>query len=169
MHLAIMTVAPGLKKAAVLCVLRHGDAFLLLQRLKSPHQGLYTPVGGKLDPYESPQQAALREIWEETGLQPRELAWRGMLIETSPIDYNWISFVFEGHIDRVPPPPCPEGTLAWVERAQLTTVPTPLTDHFVYEYLLAHQPFHFDVTYDEALRPLVMREELQGRNLSVPG
>ncbi|WP_133272277.1 NUDIX hydrolase [Hymenobacter radiodurans] len=160
-----MTVAPGLKKAAVLCVLRHADAFLLLQRLKPPHQGLFTPVGGKLDPYESPQQAAFREVQEETGLQPLEMVWRGMLVETSPVDYNWISFVFEAHIERVPPPACSEGTLVWVEKAELAVVPTPLTDHFIYEYLLANRPFQFDATYDATLRPLVMREELQGLSL----
>jgi 8-oxo-dGTP diphosphatase len=162
-----MIIPSGLKKTAVLCVLRHADAFLLLQRLRPPHQGLFTPVGGKLDPYESPQQAAFREVWEETGLQPRELVWRGTLVETSPVDYNWISFVYEGYIDRVPPPPCPEGTLVWVERAKLATVPTPITDHFIYEYLLTSRPFHFDVTYDEALRPFAMRDEWQGLNLPI--
>ena len=156
-----MVVPAGLKKVAVLCVLRPADEFLL-QCSRPPHQGLYTPVGGKLDPYESPQQAAFREGREETSRQPRELVLRGTLVETSPVDYNWISFIFEGRIDRVPPPACPEGILAWVTREQLPAVPTPLTDHFIYDSLLAGQPFPFDVTYDDPLRILAMRDELRG-------
>jgi len=63
-----MTIPEGLKKTAVLCVLKHGENFLLLKRLKEPNKDSYTPVGGKLDPFESPIKAAIRETWEETGL-----------------------------------------------------------------------------------------------------
>ena len=136
--------------------------------VQPPHQGLYTPVGGKLDPHESPQQAAFREVWEETGLQPAELRLRGTLVETSPVDYNWINFVFERHVDRVPPPACSEGTLVWVARAHLPTVPTPPTDYFIYDYLMTGRPFHFEATYDEDLRLRSLREELGGVVLPLP-
>lgn len=44
----------GLKKAATLCVLRHQNQLLLLKRWKEPNKDLFTPVGGKLDPFEGP-------------------------------------------------------------------------------------------------------------------
>lgn len=55
----------GIKKTAVLCVLKNGNRFLLLKRLKEPNNNMYTPVGGKLDPYETPIHAALRETMEK--------------------------------------------------------------------------------------------------------
>ena len=41
---------------------------MLLKRFKTPNKGLYTPVGGKLEPHESPLNAAIRETFEETGI-----------------------------------------------------------------------------------------------------
>ncbi len=49
----------GLKRTATLCILRNDNNCLLLKRLREP------PVGGKLDPFESPLNAAIRETFEE--------------------------------------------------------------------------------------------------------
>ena len=48
----------GLKKVAVICILKHQDKFLLLERLKEPNKDLFTPLGGKIDPFETPLDAA---------------------------------------------------------------------------------------------------------------
>ena len=58
----------GLKRTAVMVVLRCGTQFLLLKRAKEPNRGLYVPVGGKVEPYEDPYQTGLREVEEETGI-----------------------------------------------------------------------------------------------------
>jgi 8-oxo-dGTP diphosphatase len=59
----------GLKRVATLCILRHKDKFLLLKRLKEPNKDNFTPVGGKLDPFESPLKSAIPETFEETGIK----------------------------------------------------------------------------------------------------
>ena len=51
-------------------VLQSGNRYLLLKRNKPPYVGIYTPIGGKLEPYEDPYSAAVRETWEETGIRP---------------------------------------------------------------------------------------------------
>ena len=58
----------GLKRVAVFCIIKSGDQYLLLKRAKAPNQGKFVPVGGKIDPYESPMQAVIRETMEETGI-----------------------------------------------------------------------------------------------------
>jgi 8-oxo-dGTP diphosphatase len=43
---------------------------LMLKRMKAPYQDLYNGVGGKMEERETPKQAMIREIEEETGLTP---------------------------------------------------------------------------------------------------
>ena len=52
-------IPEGIKRVAVFCIIRSGDQYLLLKRAKTPNQGKFVPVGGKIDPYESPIQAVI--------------------------------------------------------------------------------------------------------------
>lgn len=53
----------------VLLVLRHdGQAILMCKRNKPPYKGLYNLVGGKVEPGETEEDAAYRELREETGI-----------------------------------------------------------------------------------------------------
>lgn len=45
-----------------------GDKSLMCLRKKEPYKGLYNLVGGKLEPQESGEAAAYRELLEETGI-----------------------------------------------------------------------------------------------------
>jgi 8-oxo-dGTP diphosphatase len=152
----------GLKRAAAMVVLRYEDQFLLLKRAKPPFVGHYLPVGGKLEPHEDPHSAAVRELREETGMTVEKLQYGGVLIETSPTEYNWQSSIYLADIPWQTPPECPEGELEWVPFAQLAQVPTPPTDGQIYQYLVEQRPFAFNAVYDEALNLLYMVEEIQG-------
>ena len=158
-----MKVPHGLKRTATLCVLKHGNLVLLLKRLKEPNKGTYTPVGGKLDPYESPHAAAIRETWEETGIKVEKMKYCGLLTETSPTDYNWTGYVYLAEIDFVPPPPCNEGDLEWIHFDHILQVPTPKTDWFIYQYLLSGKPFAFNAEFDENLDLIIMQEEIEDK------
>ena len=68
-----MSFPIGLKKVAVLCVLQSNDGLLLLRRSKEPHLNKYIPIGGKVDAFETPRAAAIREIFEETSLKVQNL------------------------------------------------------------------------------------------------
>ncbi|MFB3948853.1 phosphatase PAP2 family protein [Aeromonas veronii bv. sobria] len=63
--LPALSAEPAAPTAAA-CVIRHQDQLLLVQDRISSR---YSLSGGYIDGGESPQQAALRELYEETGLQ----------------------------------------------------------------------------------------------------
>ena len=146
-------------------VLRHQSNFLLLKRIKAPHIGKYVPVGGKLDPYEDPYTAALRELHEETGLQLNSLKYGGVLIESSPTKYNWQCNIYIADIDYITPPYCNEGTLEWIAFEQVPKVPTPETDWHIYQFLMQERPFALNAIYDGDLNLIRMVEEIQGEVL----
>lgn len=143
-------------------VLRHQDSFLLLKRIKAPYIGHYVPVGGKLEPYEDPCRAALRELREETGLVLTDLQYGGQLTETSPVDYNWWSTIYLANIDKIDPPHCDEGILEWIHFDQLTTIPTPPTDLQIYKYVVEGKPFALNAIFDKDLHLIRMTEEMTG-------
>jgi 8-oxo-dGTP diphosphatase len=158
-------IPSGLKRTATLCILRHENNFLLLKRLKEPNKGCYTPVGGKLDPFESPLQSAIRETREETGIGVDTMKFCGILTETSPTDYNWTGYVYLADIDMQEPPTCNEGTLEWIAFDELLTIPTPKTDWYIYKYILDEKPFAFSADYDEQLNLLSMIEEIENKKI----
>jgi ADP-ribose pyrophosphatase YjhB (NUDIX family) len=53
--------------AASVAIVREHD-LLLIQRNTAPSEGLWTLPGGRLEPGETPEQCALREVNEELGL-----------------------------------------------------------------------------------------------------
>ena len=63
-------------KLATICYIDNGKEFLLLLRNKKPndvHEGKYIGVGGKLEAAETPEECAVREIFEEAGLQATKM------------------------------------------------------------------------------------------------
>lgn len=162
-------MTPGLKRVAAFCIMRCGNRFLLLKRAKPPNAGLFTPVGGKVDPYETPVSAVRREVLEETGITLGEVRLNGILTETSPIDYNWVSFVYTATIAYREIAVSAEGSLHWIAREDLHTVPTPPTDLHLYRLVIAGEPFLLDATYDEQMTMLTLREEIGDRQLHPEG
>lgn len=155
----------GIKKVATMCILRHKHNFLLLKRLNEPNKNLLTPVGGKLAPYESPIHSAMRETLEETGIRIEKVKFFGVLTETSPTAYNWISYVYLADIDLIEPPACNEGTLLWVAFNDLLSMPTPKTDWFIFKYIFDNKPFAFSAEYDNHLNILSITEEIEDKRV----
>jgi 8-oxo-dGTP diphosphatase len=160
-----MTVEKGYKQPAVLSILKSGNKLLLLKRLKEPNKGKYTPVGGKIDPYESPVHTAIRETYEETGIRISDPQYCGVMVETSPTKYNWICFVYLSEIEYIDPPECNEGTLEWIGFSDLKSIPAPATDWFIYKYVIENRTFMLNVEYDKQLNILSMFEEIKNERL----
>lgn len=84
------------------------------------HMGKWNGLGGKLEPSETPEECAIREIREEAGLIVRNLLLKGFL--TFPgfaNDEDWYAFVFvvrefEGELVE-----SPEGYLQWIDDEEL--------------------------------------------------
>ena len=155
----------GLKRVATLCILRNKDKFLLLRRLKEPNKDMYVPVGGKIDPFENPDAAVEREVIEETGIHITSKQFRGILTETSPVNYNWISYVYVSDIEFVDVPYCNEGDLEWISAADLSAIPTPITDLYIYDYVAKKKHFALNATYDSAVNLTGLWEQYSNTKL----
>ena len=61
---------PTVRLGVSVCIFRD-DAVLLVRRGKDPGRGLWAPVGGGIEPGETADDAALREVAEETAVEIR--------------------------------------------------------------------------------------------------
>lgn len=122
-------------KISTLVYLRHVDGrLLLLQRAKAPNDGLWSPVGGKLEMAigESPFEAAAREVLEETGIAIRtdDLHLFAMIAEKNYENRcHWLMFLFDcKHALRTIPPDISEGRFGLFTEAELNGLAIPDTD-----------------------------------------
>lgn len=85
-------------KLATLCYVRRAGKTLMIHRIKKAndmHQGKWNGLGGKLDPGETPEECAIREIYEESGLKVRNPLLKGFI--TFPgfaNEEDWYTFIF---------------------------------------------------------------------------
>ena len=73
--------AAGLFKPAVSVALVRGDQVLLVRRGRAPSKGFFAFPGGRVEPGEGHEEAARRELLEETGLCAGELT-RVAIVDT---------------------------------------------------------------------------------------
>jgi 8-oxo-dGTP diphosphatase len=59
----------------------------------------YIPIAGKLEPFETPIEAAKREVKEECGVDLANLKFCWVMVETSAVDFNWINFIYTAEVD----------------------------------------------------------------------
>jgi 8-oxo-dGTP diphosphatase len=110
-------------KLATLCYVRQNGKTLMIHRVKKEndmHQGKWNGLGGKLEPGETPEECAIREIFEESGLTARNPALKGLI--TFPgfaNDEDWYAFLFVVEDFSGEIVDSPEGDLAWVDDADL--------------------------------------------------
>jgi len=106
-----------------LCFITRGDDVLMLHRNSPPHQGRWNGVGGKIESYETPVDACLREVREETGYHLARLHFHGILtwdgFETDPGGL----YIFSAPAPEGEPLKTIEGELRWQPREWVFTSP----------------------------------------------
>jgi 8-oxo-dGTP diphosphatase len=115
-------------KLATLCYLinRSNNSTLMIYRNKKEndyHKGKWNGLGGKLEQGESPEECAIREIKEESGLEVKSLKMKGII--TFPMfdgNDDWYVFFFisdqyEGNLIN-----SPEGHLQWIPNEKLMDI-----------------------------------------------
>lgn len=111
-------------KTAVLCYIRNSGKTLMMHRNSRPedmHFGKWTAPGGKIEPGETPEECAVREIFEETALLVENPRMRGIL--TFPAfegQEDWYVYVFTAEeYTGILKKSCHEGDLFWVKDENL--------------------------------------------------
>ena len=113
-------------KLATLCYVRQDNRTLMIHRIKKPddmHQGKWNGLGGKLEAGESPEQCAVREIAEESGLQVTGLELKGILTFPAFDEIeDWYCFVFVARAFSGELIESSEGILRWVPDGELLSL-----------------------------------------------
>lgn len=105
-----------------LCYIEQNDKYLMLHRVKKENdenKDKWIGIGGKFEEGESPEECAIREIKEETGLTACDLNYRGIVTFVSdiyPTEYMHLFTCkkYEGNIKE-----CDEGVLEWISKKDL--------------------------------------------------
>jgi 8-oxo-dGTP diphosphatase len=115
-------------KLATLCYVmdKKSNSTLMIYRNKKKndyHEGKWNGLGGKFEPGESPEECAIREIEEESGLEVKSIKMKGFI--TFPlfdgID-DWYVFLFTADEFSGKLIDSPEGELGWIQNEKLTEI-----------------------------------------------
>lgn len=115
-------------KLATLCYVidKKNNSTLMIHRVKKEndyHHGKWNGLGGKFELGESPEECAIREIKEESGLSVKDIVMKGFI--TFPLfdgKEDWYVFLFvtenfEGELIN-----SREGNLEWIPTDKLTEI-----------------------------------------------
>ena len=119
------------------CVVRRGESLLVCQRAPAKrHGGLWEFPGGKVEPNESDESAARRELAEELGVLVGSVGEPDFSIADpdSPFLIVFVPTTITGE------PTCHEHTaLAWLTPAELLNLPLAPSDRRYVEFLLSRE------------------------------
>lgn len=110
-------------KAASVALIRRTDV-LLIQRKREPAMGLWTLPGGRLEPGETAEQAAIREIKEELGLTAFGLRPIKTLLLGKAHDFPLAVFATEAFEGEIVPDAAEVMDWRWVRPGQLRGLKT---------------------------------------------
>ena len=153
---------------STLIYLERGDEYLMLHRTKKENdcnRDKWIGIGGKFEEGESPEECALRETKEETGLALTSYRYRGIVTFVSD---KWESEYmhlftadgFEGTLKD-----CDEGELAWIKKKDLLALPAWEGDKIFLRLLDKDEPF-FSLKLKYEGDTLVLAQ-LNGKRLEV--
>lgn len=101
--------------------------YLMLHRVKKENdinRDKWIGVGGGFEYGESPEECAVRETWEETGLTLTDYRYRGIVtFDCEGQKCTQYMHLFTASAWTGTPHPCDEGELQWIKKADLLSLP----------------------------------------------
>ena len=137
-----------------LCYLERDGKWLMLHRVTKKNDmnhDKWIGVGGKFEPFESPEDCLLREVREETGLQLTRFRCRGIVTfilgRLTEYMHLYTADGWTGELIR--DPDRNEGVLEWVPTDAVETLPIWEGDKIFFRLLKEDRPFFsLKLTYD---------------------
>lgn len=117
-------------RQTTLVYLEQDGCYLMLHRVKKKNdenQGKWIGVGGKVEEGESPEECAIREIYEETGIRVHGLDFRSVITFVSDEWGSEVMYLFTSDrfdMSESALSACEEGNLAWIPIPEVEKLPT---------------------------------------------
>ena len=127
-----------------LCYIEKDDCYLMLHRVKKKidiNKNKWIGVGGRFKDDESPKECCIREIKEETGLDVKELRFRGIITFSSDNfeTEHMHLFTCDSFIGELIE--CNEGVLKWIPKDQIFDLSLWEGDKIFLKLLFDNAPF----------------------------
>lgn len=153
---------------STLVYIERGGEYLMLHRTKKENDlnhDKWIGVGGKFEAGESPDECALRETLEETGLTLTSWRCRGIVTFVSDVYETEYMHLFTADGFTGTPRECDEGELQWIKKSDLLALTLWEGDKIFLRLLDSDEPFFLlKLRYEgEAL----VSAQLNGRELEV--
>lgn len=131
--------------------IRNNNQILMIHKNKKKNIqfGKWNGLGGKMEAQESPENAIVREIREESNLIVQDPALRGILYFPNFCDQNnWLVFVYTFYkFHGAQLQESSEGTLHWVKEEQLLSLPLWEGDKVFIPWILNEGGPFFSATF----------------------
>jgi 8-oxo-dGTP pyrophosphatase MutT (NUDIX family) len=125
------------KREAIVAIIRRGSKVLVIQRAPKVRQpGFWAPLSGTIEAEESQEDALVREVREEVGLEvtPRAKVWESSTDDGSFVLHWWTAEPDPGPVN---PDPREVSAFQWVTAAEfLNLQPTFKGDRAFFEEIL---------------------------------
>ncbi|MBI4015272.1 MAG: 8-oxo-dGTP diphosphatase [Candidatus Aenigmarchaeota archaeon] len=142
-------------KVATLCYVQSEGKTLMVNVKKEGgmHKGKWNGLGGKIDEGETPEECAVREVFEESGLKitkPKLVGVISFPFNVSKAGESWIVFVFsaekfEGQLIEN----SKEGELEWIDNGKLLELNLNGGDKWFLPFVLENKLFTAKIVYRE--------------------
>ena len=129
---------------STLIYIERGDEYLMLHRTKKEidlNHDKWIGVGGKFEPGEAPEDCALRETREETGLTLTRWRYRGIVTFISDLYETEYMHLFTADAWTGEVRACDEGELEWIKKSRLLSLNLWAGDKIFLRLLNSDAPF----------------------------
>lgn len=141
--------------------------YLMLHRVKKKNDinhDKWIGVGGGFEHGESPEECALRETFEETGLTLTDYRLRGIVTfdcegQETLYMYLFTASAWTGELSE-----CSEGDLEWVPKEKVYSLPIWEGDKIFFRLLEEGRPF-FSLKLSYDAKDVLLRAALDGKEL----
>lgn len=136
------------RDSAVLCFIVCDSGVLLIEKLRGLGAGKVNAPGGRIEPGETPLEAAVREVQEEVAVTPQQLSKIGHLKFAFTDGYDLECWVFRAESFVGVPTAGPEAIPFW---SPITDIPYHrmwADDQDWLPHLLTHTPFQGEYLFD---------------------